>query len=81
MNIDIVEILSKELSDSINRSVVNLLLFDNRVAEIKTSKRNGLINSILEDTDFIPINIENIEYYKLLSEEYKKKYKKYGKIL
>ena len=81
MNIDIVEILSKELSDSINRSVVNLLLFDNRVAEIKTSNRNGLINSILEDTDFIPINIENIEYYKLLSEEYKKKYKKYGKIL
>lgn len=80
---DVEQMLLDELTGSINRSIINTLMFDSKVSEIKALNRQGRIDSILGDgnDEFICTIIEETKEYKMLSKEDKEKYGKYGKIL
>jgi molybdopterin-guanine dinucleotide biosynthesis protein A len=75
--IDLEEEISKILSEEINKAVadqvLNALMFDNFANGIKSQNREGKIDSILEDKDFIPINIEDTEEFKNFLMKIKKK--------
>ena len=78
---DAVAELEKMLTEEINKDILNTLMFDTNVSKWKAINREGQIDSVLEDKPFIPIIIEETDEYKMLSDERKENYKKYGKIL
>ena len=83
--IDVVDEMSKILSEEINKSILHNIArqgFDKKVSEVKAANREGQIDSILEDDKtFIPIDIEETPEYKWLSDEDKEKYQKYGRVI
>ncbi len=78
---DAVAELEKMLTDAINKDILNTLMFDTNVSKWKGLNREGQIDSVLEDKPFTPIIIEETDEYKMLSDERKENYKKYGKAL
>jgi precorrin-6B methylase 2 len=66
--------------EKILMSELNAATFDNFANGIKSQNREGKIDSILEDKDFTPINIEDTEEFKKLSDENKEKFRKNGTI-
>ena len=80
---DVELVLSKMLSEEINRSILSNVArigFGQKLAEIKARNREGQIDSILEGKEFIEEKIEDTFEYKFLKEEDKEEYKKNGKI-
>lgn len=65
------KILMKEL---------NAANFSKFAAGITAQNREGKIDSILEDKDFQPTNIEDTDEFKNLSDEYKEKWRKNGRL-
>lgn len=65
------KILMKEL---------NAANFEKFAAGITAQNREGKIDSILEDKDFQPTNIEDTDEFKNLSDEYKEKWRKNGRL-
>jgi len=79
--IDVETELARILQEEIDKDILNTIMFDNFAAGITAKNREGKIDSILYDKDFIPTNIEDTDEYKRLSEENQKKWKKDGRIL
>lgn len=59
---------------------LNAANFEKFASGITAQNREGKIDSILEDKDFQPTNIEDTEQFKILSDEYKEKWIKHGRI-
>jgi hypothetical protein len=74
------KILSEEINKAVYDQVLNTLMFDKFAAEVNAKNREGKIDSILDDKDYTPINIEDTEEFKNLSEEYKEKWRKNGRL-
>lgn len=69
------EELERILMDELNTAT-----FDKFADGIKAQNRDGKIDSILDDKDYTPINIEDTEEFKKLSDENKEKFRKNGTI-
>lgn len=67
--------LEKILMQELNAST-----FDKFVDGVTAKNREGKIDSILEDKDYTPINIEDTEEFKKLSDENKEKVRKNGRL-
>lgn len=87
---DAEEEFSNILQQEINKDILQRIArlgFEEYAAGVKAENREGKINSILEDKDFIEINIEETQMFKWLSNEVKwlsnedkEKWKKYGSL-
>ena len=74
------KILSEEINKAFYEQVLNTLMFDKFAAEVNAKNREGKIDSILDDKDYTPINIEDTEEFKKLSDENKEKIRKNGRL-
>jgi len=77
--LDINALLEKTLVEELKNSIIKE--FENKAADVKANNREGIIEEIINDIPFTPLNIEETEEFKRLSEENKEKYLKNGRIL